>query len=329
MSIFSRLRAFLLASCVVAAGALGTLVLAPTASANKVGSAYLAVGDSLTYGFHEGQFNKELHAYEHGEAGPPNPANYEEGFVNDFADVLKIFHPSLQVINDGCPGETTETAINGAGPGLEAYCAGGPTGSPFPRAWLHHPYTGKSQLADALNVLETNHNVSPITVDLGANDVLQFLEHTCGFPLMYTCTEGAVAAEYGHIAANVYYILGQLRAAAPSAQIIVVGNYNPYPTILPPPGGDKSLALLNEALASVTKKIPGETSFTSVEPFFNAPGYFGGAAKEAGDIPTICAFTAMCPGGTFNPASPEADIHPTKLGYGVMAGVITADFAVH
>jgi len=321
MSIFSRMRACVLACCVVAAGALGTLILAPSAGAAKTGTTYLAVGDSLTYGFHEAQFAKEYPAV--------NPANYHEGYVDDFANFLKIFKPGLQVVNDGCPGETTETAINGAGPGLEAYCAGGPTGTPFPRVWLHHPYTGASQLADALNVLASNPNVSPITVDLGANDVLQFLEHTCGFPATYTCTEAEVATEYGHIASNLGYILGQLRAAAPSAQIIVIGNYNPYPTVLPAPGGDKSLALLNQALSSVTKKIPGETSFTTVEPFFNPFGYFFGSTKEAGDIPVICAYTAMCPGGTFNPASPEADIHPTTLGYSVMSTAVVLDYATH
>jgi hypothetical protein len=30
----------------------------------------------------------------------------------------------------------------------------------------------------------------------------------------------------------------------------------------------------------------------------------------------------MCPGGVFNPASPEADIHPTKAGCAAMAGVL-------
>ena len=35
------------------------------------------------------------------------------------------------------------------------------------------------------------------------------------------------------------------------------------------------------------------------------------------------------PGGTFNPTSPNADIHPTKLGYGVMAGVVATDFFTH
>ena len=319
MTVFSRMRASALACCVVAAGAVGSLVMAPSAGAINVGSTYLAIGDSLTYGFHAAQFAKEY----------PNvhAANYEKGYVNGLEFFAKLSNPNLQLINDGCPGETSETAINGSG--IEGYCAGGPTGTPFPYAFLHHPYTAKSQLQDALNILASNHNVSPITVDLGANDVLQFIEHTCGFPKTYTCTEAEVAAEYGKIAANVGNILGQLRAAAPNAEIILIGNYNPYPTILPAPGGDKSLAILNQVLAGVAAKIPGNTSFTSVEPVFNGPGFFGGAEKELGDLPTICAFTAMCPGGTFNPASPEADIHPTNLGYAVMAGVVAADFATH
>ncbi len=315
MSVFARVRACLLACCVVAAGA---LVVAPAAGAFEVGSTYLALGDSLTYGFHQAQFAKELPAI--------NPANYEEGYVNDFGAALKSANPHLQIIDEGCPGETSETLINGSG--IEGYCAGGPTGTPFPWVWLHHPYASKSQLADALAILAANPDVSPITLDIGANDVLQFIEHTCGFPATYTCTEAQVAAEYGHIAANVGSILGQLRAAAPNAQIVVIGNYNPYPTLLPAPGGDKSLKILNETLASVTAKVPG-ASFVSVEPEFNTAGFYGGEAFEKFDIPTICAFTGMCPGGKFNPASSEADIHPTKLGYAVMGSIVNLNFLTH
>lgn len=35
------------------------------------------------------------------------------------------------------------------------------------------------------------------------------------------------------------------------------------------------------------------------------------------------------PGGEFNPASPEADIHPTKAGYAAMAGVVGATYLSH
>ncbi len=79
------------------------------------------------------------------------------------------------------PGETTETFIDGSG--IPGYCAGGPTGTPFPYAFLHHSYAAHtSQLADALAILKENPNVSPITLDIGANDVLQFLASKCGFP---------------------------------------------------------------------------------------------------------------------------------------------------
>jgi lysophospholipase L1-like esterase len=317
MSVLHRVRGRLLV-CVAAIATLGALALAPAAGAAKIGSTYLALGDSLTYGYHAAQFAKEYPAI--------NPANYSDGYASDFSAVLKAANPSLQFINDGCPGETSETFINGSGLPVPGYCAGGATGTPFPNVWLHHPYAAGSQLSDALTILKSNPNVSPITLDIGANDVLQFLEHTCGFPATYTCTEAQVGAEYVKIQTNVSSILAQLRAAAPKAQIIVIGNYNPYPTILPAPGGDKELAALNGLLASAAAKVSG-ASFTTVEPLFNASGFFGGSEK--GDIPTICAFTAMCPGGKFNPASPAADIHPTKLGYAVMAADVTVDFLSH
>ncbi len=187
MSVLHRVRARLLACCVAAVAAVGALVFVPAAGAANVvtGSTYLALGDSLSYGYHAEQFSEELKNKGFAEA-----TNYEEGFVNDFGATLKVLQPKLQIANLGCPGETTETFINGPGaPYTGSYCAGGPTGSPFPFAFLHHPYTHNSQMEEAEAILKANPNVSPITVDLGANDILQFLEHHCGFPATYTCTD--------------------------------------------------------------------------------------------------------------------------------------------
>ncbi len=316
MSVFSRIRTRMLVCCVASVAALGALVLAPTAGAYKIGGTYLALGDSLAYGYHQAQFQSEYPNI--------NPASFNDGYVDDFGGLLKIFGHGPQTINDGCPGETTETMIKGSG--ITGYCAGGPTGTPFPEVWLHHPYAaGGSQLNDALTILAANPNaVSPITLDIGSNDVLQFLEHHCGFPATDTCTEAETAAEYVHITENVYYILTQLRAAAPNAQIVLIGAYNPFPTVVA--GGDKALAGFAKLLAGAAAKVPG-TSFANSEPPFNPSSIFGG--PETIDIPVICTFTAMCPGGKFNPTSPEADIHPTKIGYAVMAGVIGFSFFTH
>jgi lysophospholipase L1-like esterase len=317
MSALHRAHARLLV-CVAALAASAMLALAPAAGASGPGSTYLALGDSLAYGYHKAQFQNELK-----EKGFVEAANFNDGYVNDFGAALRLLNPKLQIVNDGCPGETTETMIKGSGVGPE-YCAGGPTGTPFPKAFLHHAYPG-TQLEDALAIAK-EPGVNTITLDIGANDILQFLGHTCGFPAAFTCTEGQVEAELGHVAGNVGYILAQLRSAAPKAKIIFVSQYNPYPTVLSPEGrGDATVEALNGALKGVSATYG--VKFANTARVINFSGTHGG--PESGDIPTVCAFTAMCPGGVFNPASPNADIHPTKLGYAAMAAVVGAAYLSH
>lgn len=315
MSALYRARARLLV-CIAALAVFGALALAPAAGAKSVGGTYLALGDSLAYGYHQAQFQEELKAKGYVEA-----ANFNDGYVNDFGSALRLFNRQLRIVNDGCPGETTETMIHGSGAAGPGYCAGGPTGTPFPKAFLHHPYPG-TQLEDALAIAK-EPGVGTITLDIGANDLLQFLGHTCGFPAAFTCSQGEIEAEIGQVTANVGSILAQLRAAAPKAKIVFVSQYNPYPTLLQPEGtGDATVEALNGALKSVAANYG--VSFANTARAINFSGTHGG--REAGDIRTVCAFTAMCPGGTFNPSSPEAEIHPTKLGYAVMAGVVGAAY---
>ena len=57
MSVLHRFRARLLL-CVAALAALGALAFAPAAGANDVGNTYLALGDSLAYGYHQAQFQR-------------------------------------------------------------------------------------------------------------------------------------------------------------------------------------------------------------------------------------------------------------------------------
>jgi lysophospholipase L1-like esterase len=318
MSVLNRSRT--LAACLAAAAlGIGALVSAPAAGA--AGDTYLALGDSLAYGFHSAQFNKEF------AAGAVNPANYDEGYVDDFAKTLKASDPSLQLINDGCPGETTEALLHGASGGSvvfdESFCSDFPEGTPFPQAFLHHPYT-TSQLTNALAVIAANH-VTTITLDIGSNDLLQFLETKCGFPKENKCTEAETTKNAEHVIANVATILADLHAAAPHAQIVYLASYNPFPGV--PAGADLQLAAFNAGLQQVAESIP-KVAFANALPVFNPSGTSGGT-EIPGDLPTICAFTAMCPGGVFNPNSPEADIHPTKLGYEVLGGIVANAFFSH
>src|SRR4029077_19745021 len=90
-----------LAACVA-------LALVPAASARIAPSVstYLALGDSIRFGYRQQGFNEHF----------PNesPSFFEEGFTNDFAQDLS--RPSevgrgLTLVNDACPGETSNGLI--------------------------------------------------------------------------------------------------------------------------------------------------------------------------------------------------------------------------
>jgi lysophospholipase L1-like esterase len=250
---------------------------------------YLALGDSLAFGYSQAKFNSLL--------PEENPADYNTGYVDDFAKALKLGDPGLQVVNDGCPGETTESFINGP---CEYQLA-------FP---LHHPYVDgihSSQLSDALAYLQANPGrVSPITIDIGANDALGVIEGTC--KLEATCIGEHAPALFAHIATNLGMILGDLRGAAPHAKIIVLGLYNPFGSTIA--GGNELTAELNTTMEHVASTIGAR--FADPLPVFNPPG----ALEE----PTICLLTNMC--------TPLLDIHPTDLGYAVLAGLILKQYVL-
>ncbi len=249
---------------------------------------YLALGDSLAFGYSQAKFNS-LYPNE-------NPAAYDTGYVDDFGRVLKLFNRGLQIVNDGCPGETTGSFINGP-------CA---YQLAFP---LHHPYSGgpaSSQLSDALVYLGAHPGaVSPITLDIGANDALGVIKGVCN--LEPVCIAGQAPALFAHIATNLGLILAQLRGAAPHAQIIVLGLYNPFGSTIA--GADQLTAQLNTTMAAVAAGVGAR--FADPLPFFNPPG--------ALEQPTICLLTNMC--------TPLVDIHPTNLGYAVLAGVILRQYS--
>jgi hypothetical protein len=88
--------------------ALGALTLAPVAAARKAHpiSTYLALGDSISFGYSEQVFDEN----------EPNdaPAYFEEGFTDAFAEDLgrgREVGRNLVLVNDGCPGETSNGLI--------------------------------------------------------------------------------------------------------------------------------------------------------------------------------------------------------------------------
>jgi lysophospholipase L1-like esterase len=279
-----------------AAALLAAVVLlapAPSAGAAKPPQrSYLALGDSLAFGYQQAKFNSLF----------PNedPAAYNTGYVDDFGHFLLKTHHDTSVVNDGCPGETTDSFI--AGPCHYQLA--------FP---LHHPYVGgvsASQLSDALAYLHAHPGtVSPITLDIGANDALGVIESVC--KMEPACVAAHAPALFAHIATNLGAILADLRGAAPSAKIVVLGLYNPFGASIA--GGSELTAALNDVMRNVTSTALAR--FADPLPAFNPPG--------AQEQPTICLLTNMCP----PPESGKSpDIHPTNLGYEVLGDLVLRQY---
>jgi hypothetical protein len=142
--------------------------------------------------------------------------------------------------------------------------------------------------------------VSPITISLGANDILA-LVGTCGGIANLACVASGYPAVLKTASANLAQSLGALRTAAPNATIIVQGQYNPFAA------ADASTNVLltpaNNALSAVA------TGFGAV--FADTATPFNLAQPQP---QTICALTLYC--------TPLKDIHPTDLGYLTIAQVM-------
>lgn len=325
------------------------VALAPAARADKPRSpvsVYLALGDSISFGYSEQVFNENF----------PNesPSFFEAGFTNDFAQDLARPPEAgrgLTLVNDACPGETSNGLI-GENPALGGKTSTEPAGHNPQGLGDYHPCAylnvdglplhnslsigGRSisQLEDALSILKEGnpaHPIAAITLNIGSNDELAAItqcknevteEFTGTGKSQYGATPEAavigcikVSSEkitIPHILANIGDILGVLDSTAPggghyTGPIVLLGFYNPDALILP--GSDALQEALNAAVeADVLPHFPNVT-FASPFPVFNR------GATPAKEQASICKYTEMCnpndPGGS----SDDGDIHPSPTGY--------------
>ena len=330
-------------------------VLAPAANARTKPpvSTYLALGDSISFGYSEQVFNEN--------APNESPSYFEEGFTNDFAWHLRRHSEvgrGITLVNDACPGETSNGLI-GENPALGGKASTEPAGHDPQGLGDYHPCAYNnvdglplhnslsvggqsiSQLEDALSILKEGHPAHPvdaITLNIGSNDELAAIkqceievteEFTHTGKSKYGATpEAAVAACIAvtsekvtapHIIANIGDILGVLDNAGPggghyTGPIVLVGFYNPDALILP--GSDALQEGLNAAVeADILPHFPNVT-FANPFPVFNKGN------KPAKEQASICEYTEMCnpndPGGS----SDDGDIHPSPLGYEVLGRLV-------
>src|SRR5258708_5571081 len=223
---------------------------------------YAAAGDSLAFGYQ------------------PN-LNWADGYSNYFYSNLQS-HGEQDYDNYACPGETSATFING--------------GCPY--SYLKKAFYFGAQLPAVVSAIKAHPGqVSPVTLDIGANDLLPDINTS-------NCTVSANwTSDLAKVDANLTgTILPQLVAALTvngrvTGDILLMGYYDPYQNTCP--NSVQDIEQINQHLQN-----DAGSSATFVDVF----DAFGGATTPN---PNLCNYTWIC--------SSFHDIHARNAGYSVMA----------
>lgn len=359
-----RPRRGLLGCCIALALVLSAIVFAPVtaqAETEPATTTYLALGDSISFGYTEERFNNHKAA--------ESPSFFEEGVANDFTKDLKKSSEvgkSIRLVNDACPGETSNGLI-GENPELggkestesyseiegmpkEEFPAGGyqGLGDYHPCAYTFHTHLplhnggyvagGKevSQLEEAVSTIKgTNSPVKAITLNIGSNDELAAIKQC----------EDEVAVEFGTTKTSKY-------GSSPSVAVItciketdekvtiphILQNIGDILGVLDEEGYTGPIVVLGFYNPD-TFILPGSDELQEatnaalqsevISKFPNAtfanpfPVFNKGAGTSApAEKKAICKYTEMC-----NPNDPggsegKGDIHPTIKGYKALAKLV-------
>lgn len=261
----------------------GALVVAIAGSAALASnSTYISLGDSLAFGFTT-------------LSEGPFPNNGDRGYVGPYADWLATQHGGDRpnVINLAIPGESSVSFFDTT----QAYRA------------ANTNYIGvnlsQSQLFQQTVAAQTamGHSIDTITISIGPDDFLAVADQPDFLNLPPTQQLAILGQTLDTLATNYVAIAAEARAAAPLAKIIVVGDYNPY-AILPQsplyPFAGVLIDNINQIGQAAADGVGGR--------FVDTSAAFAGHEAEYTHI--------------LDEPFPNENIHPTALGYQVIANLI-------
>ena len=221
------------------------------------------------------------------------------GYVGHVLDGVRTDHPKTRLANLSCSGETVVTMVDGGRCG----------------------YDEGSQLDQALEFLHAHGRFTRlVTIDIGANDVQRCVDRDpLGIDL------ACVADGLDDVRTLLPKALGELHAAAPQAEIVVLNYYNPFLAAwLTGPSG-QALATqsadlqktLNDIIAGAGASVGAPVA--DVATAFHSTDWTTVTLPNVGEVPTnvatICQLTWMCL---------LTDIHANDSGYAVMADAVIA-----
>ena len=289
---FNRMRGALVATLVLVAP------LAAYADSPPPETIYLSLGTSLAAG-------------SQADANGDTTFSSESSYTDQLYQRVKgriganLVHEKL-----GCDGETTDQFMGGVNvSGQPSKCAG--------------LYDTGSQLGDALAAIGGG-NVVLITIDIGANDVLQAQQVCQGDP-------GCIVGQIPVIAGKVAQIVGTLRQAGYGGPIVAMNYYNPqvaaaigyFSGVAGQQAPNPVLAQLSDQLAQGFNGALAQAyaatgaQVADVYGAFNA-GDFGDDKPPNGiwdNVDVVCDLSYMCP----DDPGVKANIHLTRKGYRVVA----------
>jgi lysophospholipase L1-like esterase len=254
----------------------------------RPGSSYLALGDSVTFGYEEPQV-------------VPAPDYADASSFANYPDMLgDELH--LDVANVACPGETTGSFINTSAISNGCENTLGDTASAYRSAFpLHVSYSG-SQLAYALSYLRQHPDVTLVSLMIGANDFFVCQETTSD-----ACTSSSeLQATAARLAANVGTILSAIRDQAHYLGQLVIVNY--YSLDYASAADDAEGKLINQTVDSAAQPFHVEIA--------DGYGEFQSAAVHSGDD--------SCTAGLLTQLATPGDcgIHPSYAGQALLAQAV-------
>jgi lysophospholipase L1-like esterase len=249
------------------------------------GSTYLALGDSVPFGFEE-------------PTVVPAP-NYAD--ASSFLGYPELLGSELHlaVANAACPGETSASLIDATAPSNG--CENSPGGGAFYRQNnpLHVSYNG-SQLGFAVSYLKKHKSVRLVSLMIGANDVFLCQETTVDH-----CTAlNEQAALIASIGKNVKMIVSAIRNKAKYRGQLAIVNYYSL---------DYSNASLSAQSGLLNQSVDGAAAPFHVEVADGFGELQAGAAHSGGSTCNAGLLTQL------TGASTPCGVHPSFAGQSLLA----------
>jgi lysophospholipase L1-like esterase len=259
--------------------------ITPTTPITK-GSTYLALGDSVTFGYEESTV-------------VPAP-NYQDAASFVAYPELLGAELHLNVVNAACPGETSSSLIDATA--QSNGCENTPGQGNVGYRTMHplHVSYGGSQLAFAVTYLKKHHNVRLVSLMIGANDGFLCQETTADH-----CTSlPEQAALIAAIDKNVHTIVSAIRNKAHyNGQLAIINYYSV----------DSASAAANEQSTLLNQGVDGAARPFHVEVADGFGEFAAGSAHSGGD--STCNAGLLTQLGT--PGT--CGVHPSYAGQSLLA----------